>query len=136
MSDFSIRIYQYAWVCMLVLKGPAWRQPVQLQVSRVPFPVRHALEPPSKVSQLAMLEQRGARGLLRTPNKMGRTVHLHRNAFPILESHERIDAVPGGLAAMLFLDLDTVRADFSHHIGLQLRSRLSGRDESVTAGLA
>ena len=101
----------------------------------IPLPIANDFESPSDVAQLAMLEQRGARGLLRAPDKMRRTVHLHRNAFPILESHERVDAVPGGLAAMLFLDLDTARADFSHHIGLQLRSRLSGRDESVMAGL-
>ena len=119
--------------CTCALLRALW-QPVQL-LAAIPLPVGHDLEPPSEISQLAMLEQRGARGLLRTPDEMKRTVHLHRNALPILESHERVDAVPGDLAAMLFLDLDTVRADFSHHIGLQLRSRLSGRDESVMAGL-
>ena len=61
-----------------------------------------------------MLELRGACRLLRTPDKMKWTIHLYRNPLPILESHERVDAVPGGLAAMLFLDLDTARTDFSH----------------------
>tara|TARA_B100000513_G_C11763130_1_gene138409 strand:- start:10 stop:303 length:294 start_codon:yes stop_codon:yes gene_type:complete len=95
----------------------------------------HALEPPSKVAQLAMLEQRGACRLPRTPDKMGWTIHLYRNPLPILESYERVDAVPGGLAPMLFLDLDTVRADFSHHIRLQPRRPLFMRGESVTAEL-
>ena len=109
---------------------------MQLLVSRVPFPVRHALEPPPKVSQLAMLEQRGARGLLRTPDKMRRTVHLHRNALPILESHERVNAVTGGLATMFFLDMRDARADFSYHVGLQLRRFPFFRGESVAAGLS
>ena len=65
-------------------------QPVELRAP-IPLPVRHALEPPAKVAQLAMLEQRGARGLLRAPDEMRRTVHLQRNAFPILESHARIE---------------------------------------------
>ena len=102
----------------------------------IPIPVFDVFETPAKVSQLAMLEQRGARGLLRTPDKMRRTVHLHRNALPILESHERVDAVPGGLATMFFLDMRNARTDFLCHVGLQLRRFPFFRDESVAAGLS
>ena len=83
-----------------------------------------------------MLEQRAASWLLRTAEKVGRTVHFDRNLLPILQSNQRVDAVPGDLATMLFLYMDIVRADFSHHIGLQLRRRFSLSDEGVKAGLA
>ena len=82
-----------------------------------------------------MLQQCVASGLLRTANKMVRTVHFHRNLLPIIQSHERVDAVPGDLAAMLFLHIETARADFSYHIGLELRRLPFFFDESVAAGL-
>ena len=83
-----------------------------------------------------MLEQRAASRLMRTAEKVGRTIHLDRNLLPIVQSNQRVDAVPGDLATMLVLNLDIVGADFSHHIGLQLRRRLSLSDEGVKAGLA
>ena len=100
-----------------------------------PLPVRHALEPPSKVAQLASLEQRGTGRLMRTADEVGRTVHFHRNPIPIIQSHERVNAVPGGLATMLLLDMRNARADFSYHVGLQLRRFPFFRDESIAAGL-
>ena len=83
-----------------------------------------------------MLEQRAASRLMRTADKVPRTVHFDRSLLPILQSNQRVDAVPGDLATVLFLYMDIVRADFSHHIGLQLRRRLSLSDEGVKAGLA
>ena len=84
-----------------------------------------------------MLEQRAARRLMRTAHKVGGTVHFDRNLLPVLQSYERVDAVPRDLATMLFLYiLDIVRVDFSHHVALELRKRRSSRDESVAAGLA
>ena len=84
-----------------VLQGPA-RQPGQL-LAMIPLPVEHALEPPAKVTQLAMLEQRAAIRLMRTAHKVGRPVHFDRDLLPIVESNERVDAVPGDLASMLVL---------------------------------
>ena len=119
-------------VYLLVATRP-W-QPVQL-LAAIPLPVRHALETPSKVAQLAMLEPRGAGRLMGTADEVEWTVHFHRNLLPIIQSHERVDAISGGLATMLFLDMDTVRADFSYHVGLQLRRLPFSRDESVVARL-
>ena len=108
---------------------------MQRHVPSTPIPVGHALDRPSKVAQLTPLEQRGASRLVRTAQKVRRTVHFDRKPPPILQSSQRIDAVPGGLAAMLFLDLDTARTDFSYDIGLQLRRLPFVFDESVAAGL-
>ena len=83
-----------------------------------------------------MLEQRAPSRLMRTAEKVGRTVHFDRNLLPIVQSNQCVDAVPGDLATVLFLYIDIVRADFSHHIGLQLRRRLSYSDEGFKAGLA
>ena len=110
-------------------------QPMQL-LAAIPLPVGHALEPPSKVAQLAMLEQRGAGRLLRTADEVGRTVYLHCNPCPIIQSHERVNTVPGGLATMFFFDMRNARADFSYHVGLQLRRFPFFRGESVAAGLS
>ena len=113
-------------------------QPVEhflIAATRFPFPIAHDLEIPSKVAQLAMLEHRGASRLMRTADEVGWTVHFHRNLPSIIESHERVDAVPGDLAAMLFLHIETARADFSYHIGLELRRLPFFFDESVAAGL-
>ena len=104
-------------------------------LAAIPLPVGHALEPPSKVAQLAMLEQRDAGRLLRTADEMGRTVNFHRNPLPIIQSHERVNTVPGGLATTFFLDMRNARTDFSYHFGLQLRRFPFFRDESVAAGL-
>ena len=112
--------------------GPC--QPVQL-LAAIPLPVRHALEPPSKVAQLAMLEPRGAVRLMRMADKMEWAVHLNCNPFPIVQGYERVDAIPGHLAAILFLHIDAARTDFSHNIGLQLRRLRIRFAESVTAGL-
>ena len=113
-------------------------QPVQrLAAASIPLPVGHASESPSKVTQLAMLEQRAASRLMRTADKVGRTVHFDRNLLPSLQCNERVDAVPRNLATMLFLYiLDIVRVDFSHHVALELRNRCTWLDESVAAGLA
>ena len=92
-------------------------QPVQL-LAPIPLPVGHALEPPAKVAQLAMLEQRSAGRLMRLADKVGRTVHFHRKLFPIIQSDKRVDAVPGRLATMLFLDVGSAQANFLDHIGL------------------
>ena len=104
-------------------------------LAAIPLPVRHAHEPPFKVAQLATLEHRGASGLLRMAQEVGRTVYFNRNLLPIVQSHERVDAVPRRLATMLFLDLDTVRADFPNHVGLQPRRLPLFFGESVEAGL-
>ena len=103
----------------------------------IPIPVFDVFETPAKVSQLAMLEQRAAIRLLRTAHKVGRTVHFHRNPLPIIQSHERVDAVPGDLATMLLLYIGNVtgRTDLSDHVGLQLGSLPFFFDKSVTAGL-
>ena len=61
----------------------------------LPLPVFDTFETPFEVAQLAMLEQRAAIRLLRTADKVPRTVHFHRNLLPMIQSHERIDAVPG-----------------------------------------
>ena len=108
-------------------------QPVELRAP-IPLPVRHALEPPAKVAQLAMREQRSAGRLRRSADEVGRTVHFHRKLFAIVQSDERVDAVPGGLATMLFLDVGTARANFLDHIGLQLRRASFTFDEGVAAG--
>ena len=105
-------------------------------LAAIPLPVGHALEPPSKVAQLAMLEQRGACGLMRTADEVGRTVHFHRKLCAILQSDERVDAVPGRLATMLFLYTGTARTDLSYNIGLQLRRFPFFRDERIAAGLS
>ena len=106
-------------------------------LAAIPLPVGDALEPPSKVAQLAMLEQRAARRLMQTAHKVGRPVHFDRYLLPIVEGNKRVDAVPGELATVLFLYiLDVVRVDFSHHVALELRNRRSWPDESVAAGLA
>ena len=76
----------------------------------LPLPVFDTFETPFKVAQLAMLEQRGASRLMRTTHKVGRTVHFRRNPLPMIQSHERIDAVPGDLAAILFLHIGNVVA--------------------------
>ena len=104
-------------------------------LAAIPLPVGHALEPPSKVAQLAMLEQRGAGRLLGTADEVGRAVHFHRNPLPIIQRQERGDAGPGGLATMFFLDMRNARTDFFCHVGLQLRRLPFFRDESVAAGL-
>ena len=83
-----------------------------------------------------MLEQSGAVRLMRTADEVERTVHFHRNPMPIIQSHERVNAVPGGLATMLFLNMRNARADFPYHVGLQLRRFPFFRDESITAGLS
>ena len=108
-------------------------QPVQLRFG-IPLPVGQALETPSKVAQLAPLEQRGASRLMRLADEVGRTVHFHRNLRIILQSHERVDAVPGGLATMLFLHIETARTDFSYDIRLQLRRAHFMRSQSDAAG--
>ena len=100
------------------LAEPTW-QPVQL-LAAIPLPVGNALEPPAKVAQLAMLEQRGTSGPLRMAKEVERTVYFHGNLLPILQSHERVDAIPGGLATMLFLHTGPARTDLSYNIGLQL----------------
>ena len=87
-------------------------------LAAIPLPVGDALEPPSKVAQLAMLEQRAASRLMRTAHKVGGTVHFDRDLLPIVESNERVDAVPGDLATVLCLYMDIARTDFSYHIGL------------------
>ena len=71
----------------------------------MPLPVGHAFETPSKVTQLAILEQRAASRLMRSAHKVGRTVHFNRNPLPVIQCDERVDAVPGGLASMLFFHL-------------------------------
>ena len=109
-------------------------QPLQL-LAAIPLPIRHALEPPPKVAQLAMLEPRGAVRLMRMADKMEWAVHLNCNPFPIVQGYERVDAIPGHLAAILFLHIDATRTDFSHNIGLQLRRLPFCFAESVTAGL-
>ena len=86
---------------LYALQGHAW-QPGHL-LAMIPLPVEHAFESPSKVAQLAMLEQRAAGRLMRSAHKVGRTVHFDRYLFPIVESNARVDAVPGDLATMLFL---------------------------------
>ena len=108
-------------------------QPVEL-LAPIPLPVGHALEPPAKVAQLAMLEQRSAGRLMRSADEVGRTVHFHRKLFAILQSDERVDAVPGHLATMLYLDVGTARANFADHGGLQLRRAPFSFDEGVAAG--
>ena len=112
--------------------GPC--QPLQL-LTASPLPVRHDLEPPPEVAQLAMLEPRGTRWLMRTADKMGWAVHLHGNPLPIDQGHERVDSIPGDLAAILFHHVGAARTDFSHNIGLQLRRLRIRFAESVTAGL-
>ena len=82
-----------------------------------------------------MLEQRGASRLLGTFQEVRRTVHFHRNLTVIIQSHERIDAVPGGLATILFLHMGITRADLLCNIGLELRRPPVPFDESVEAGL-
>ena len=118
------------------LRRPPW-QPVQLPASIVPLPVEHDLEMPFKVAQLTPLEQRGASGLVRKTKKVRWTVHFHRNPSSIIQSNQRVDAVPGGLATMLFLYImDTgARADLTHHVALKLRRPPFCFDESVAAGL-
>ena len=84
-----------------------------------------------------MLEHSGAIRQMRTAHKMKRTIHFNRNLLPIIQSQERVDAITGGLATMLFLHmLDIVRADFSYNVLLQLRRLRFFFDESVTASLA
>ena len=84
-----------------------------------------------------MLEHSGAIRQMRTAHEMKRTIHFNRNLLPIIQSQERVDAITGGLATMLFLHmLDIVRADFSYNVGLQLRRLRIFFDESVTASLA
>ena len=109
-------------------------QPVELRAP-IPLPVRHALEPPAKVAQLAMLEQRGTGRLMRSADKVGRTVHFYRKLSAIVQRDKRVDAVPGRLATMLFLDVDTVRADLPDHVGLQPRRLPLFFGESVETGL-
>ena len=90
-----------------------------------------------KVAQLTPLEQRGASRLVRATQKVGRAVHFHRNPSPIIQSNQRVNAVPGGLATMLFLYImDTgARADFLNHVALELRGVPFFRDKSFAAGL-
>ena len=111
-------------------------QPVQLSPSRAPLPVEHALETPPKVAQLAMLELRAAIWLMRTADEVEWTVHFNRNLPSIIQSNQRVDAVPGDLAAMLFLHIVAARADFSYHTRLELRRLPFCRDEGVKAGLS
>ena len=66
---------------------------------------------------------------------MGWAVDFHCNRLPIIQSNERVNAVPGGLATMLLLYVGTARADFSYHIGLQLRRTPFSFDKGVAAGL-
>ena len=110
-SQFELVIlHEYIHICKLrasFLDDTLRGQPVEL-LAVVPLPVGHVLEPPAKVAQLAMLEQRGASRLMRPANEVGRTVHFHRNPLPIIQSNERVDAVSGGLATMLFLYLGAV----------------------------
>ena len=62
-----------------------------------------------------MLEHSGAIRQMRTAHKMKRTTHFNRTLLPIIQSQERVDAITGGLATMLFLHmLDIVRADMLH----------------------
>ena len=103
-------------------------------LAALPLPVGHALEPPTKVAELAMLEQRSAGRLMRLADKVERTVHFHRKLCAILQSDERVDAVPGGLATMLFLHIVTARTDFSYNVRLQLRRPPFCFDEGVAAG--
>ena len=86
---------------LYALQGPAW-PPGQI-LAMIPLPVEHAFESPSKVTQKAMLEQRAAGRLMRTADKVERTVHFDRYLLSIVESNARVDAVPGDLATMLFL---------------------------------
>ena len=109
---------------------------MQLPPSGVPLPVEHALETPPKVAQLAMLELRAAIWLMRTADEVEWTVHFHRNLPSIIQSNQRVDAVPGDLAAMLFLHIVAARADFSYHVRLELRRLPLCRDEGVKAGLS
>ena len=81
-----------------------------------------------------MLEQRGTGRLMRSADKVGRTVHFYRKLSAIVQRDKRVDAVPGRLATMLFLDVCTARANFLHHIGLQLRRPPFTFDEGVAAG--
>ena len=92
---------------------------------------------PVKVAQLTPLEQRGASGLVRKTQKVGWTVHFHRNPSSIIQSNQRVDAVPGGLATMLFLYImDTgARADFLYHVELEPRWSPCFSDKSFAAGL-
>ena len=83
-----------------------------------------------------MLEQCGARWLVGTADEVGWTVHFHCSLLPILQSNERVDAIPGDLTAMLFLYMGNTRADFSYNIGLKLGRYFTARDESGAAGLA
>ena len=87
-------------------------------LAALPLPIGHALEPPTKVAELAMLEQSSTSRLLRLADEVEWTVHFHRKLFPIIQSDERVDAVPGRLATMLFLDVGSAQANFLDHIGL------------------
>ena len=109
---------------------------MQLPPSGVPLPVEHDLETPPKVAQLAMLELRAASRLMRMTQKMRRPIHFDCYLHPVLQSNEHVDAVPGGLATMLLLCLDTARKNFTHHVGLHLRRPPFFRDEGAAAGQA
>ncbi len=100
-------------------EAPWQWQPMQL-LTQLPLPVRHTFEPPSEVTQLAVLEQRGAVGEMRTAQKVGWAVHFHRNPITTPQIYEGIDAVPRGLATILFLHIETARTDFSYNVGLKL----------------
>ena len=108
---------------------------MQLPPSRAPLPVEHALETPPKVAQLAMLELRAAIWLMRTADEVARAVHFNCNPLPVIQSNQRVDAVPGNLATMLFLHFVAARADFSYHIRLELRRLPFFAEESVAASL-
>ena len=85
-----------------------------------------------------MLEERAAGRLMRTAHKVVRPVHFDRYLLPIVESNERVDAVPGDLATRLFFHMGNARArtDFPYNIGLQLRGLPFLFDESVAAGMS
>ena len=103
-------------------------------LAALPLPIGHALEPPTKVAELAMLEQSSTSRLLRLADEVEWTVHFYRKLSAIVQRDKCVDAVPGLLATMLFLDVCTARANFLHHIGLQLRRPPFTFDEGVAAG--
>ena len=69
-----------------------------------------------------MLEQCGACWLVGTADEVGWTVHFHRNLLSIVQSNERVNAVSGPFATMLFIHTGNAAlgTDLLCNSGLQL----------------
>eukprot|EP00964_Phaeocystis_antarctica_P032655 scaffold18492_cov72-Phaeocystis_antarctica.AAC.2 len=88
-----------------------------LAAQRIPLPVGHRQQRPPRRPQLPPLERRRACG--RAPEKVRRTVHLHRHLAPAVRNH-RVQTVTLRRAHLL-LRRQPQRAERCGHVALQPR---------------